>query len=58
MNGALQELVTANANYHQLRDQASKNGMITLRNYGWQKVSEGITTIAEVLTNTAAAGDA
>ncbi|MDA7598309.1 GspE/PulE family protein, partial [bacterium] len=58
MNGALQELVTANANYHQLRDQASINGMITLRNYGWQKVSEGITTIAEVLTNTAAAGDA
>lgn len=57
MNGALQELVTANANYHQLRDQASINGMITLRNYGWQKVSEGITTIAEVLTNTAAAGD-
>ncbi|MCL4120102.1 UNVERIFIED_CONTAM: hypothetical protein GTU68_017749 [Idotea baltica] len=58
MNGSLQDLVTANANYHQLRDQAFKNGMITLRNYGWQKVSEGVTTIAEVLTNTAASGEA
>jgi general secretion pathway protein E len=50
----LQELVTAHASYSQLRTQAFADGMISLRDYGWQKVSEGRTTIEEVLTNTAA----
>jgi len=49
----LQELVTAHAPYSQLRAQAFADGMISLRDYGWQKVSEGKTTIEEVLTNTA-----
>jgi general secretion pathway protein E len=49
----LQELVTAHASYSQLRAQAFADGMISLRDYGWQKVSEGKTTIEEVLTNTA-----
>ncbi|MCB1229177.1 MAG: type II/IV secretion system protein [Verrucomicrobiae bacterium] len=51
---ALQELVTANAGYGKLRAQALKDGMTMLRDYGWQKVAEGKTTIEEVLTNTAA----
>jgi general secretion pathway protein E len=50
---SMQELVTAHAPYSQLRTQAFKDGMITLRDYGWQKVFEGKTTIEEVLSNTA-----
>jgi general secretion pathway protein E/type IV pilus assembly protein PilB len=51
---ALQELITTNASYSRMREQAFKDGMIALRNYGWRKVAEGRTTIEEVLTNTAA----
>jgi general secretion pathway protein E/type IV pilus assembly protein PilB len=49
----MQELITAHAPYSQLRAQAFADGMTTLRDYGWQKVAEGRTTIEEVLTNTA-----
>ncbi len=51
---ALQELITAGATYGKLRAQALKDGMVMLRDYGWEKVAEGKTTIEEVLTNTAA----
>ncbi len=51
---ALQELITANAPYGKLREQALRDGMTMLRHYGWEKVAEGKTTIEEVLTNTAA----
>ncbi|MBL9153945.1 MAG: type II/IV secretion system protein [Verrucomicrobiales bacterium] len=48
----MQELITAHATYSQLRTQAFADGMTSLRDYGWQKVSEGHTTIEEVLANT------
>ncbi|MCB1235784.1 MAG: type II/IV secretion system protein [Verrucomicrobiae bacterium] len=51
---AVQELITANASYAKLREQALRDGMVLLRHYGWQKVAEGRTTLEEVLTNTAA----
>ena len=47
----LAEKITSNAPYSELRDQALKNGMSPLRDYGWQKVVDGLTTIEEVLTN-------
>jgi general secretion pathway protein E/type IV pilus assembly protein PilB len=50
---SLQELITSNAPYGKLRTQAFRDGMVTLRDYGWEKVAEGKTTIEEVLTNTA-----
>lgn len=45
------ELITSHASYSQLKDQAIKNGMRTLREYGWTKVAAGETTIEEVLGN-------
>ena len=51
---AMQELITANATYAKLKDQALEDGMVPLRDDGWAKVAEGKTTIEEVLTNTAA----
>jgi type II secretory ATPase GspE/PulE/Tfp pilus assembly ATPase PilB-like protein len=36
-----------------IRNQALKEGMITLRRDGWRKVQQGITTIDEVARVTA-----
>lgn len=52
----LQELITRDRPVAELKAQAIKDGMIQLRKYGWMKVAEGLTTIDEVLTNTAEAG--
>lgn len=48
----LQNLITADRPVSEFKAQARKDGMVELRNYGWQKVAEGRTTIDEVLTNT------
>ena len=45
------EKITANGTYSELKQSALENGMIPLREYGWKKVSEGHTTIEEVLSN-------
>jgi type II secretory ATPase GspE/PulE/Tfp pilus assembly ATPase PilB-like protein len=47
----LSELVTSHAAYSDLKQRSLDNGMVTLRNYGWNKVSDGQTTIEEVLSN-------
>ena len=47
----LSELITSQAPYSSLKEQALSGGMTTLRNYGWHKVSQGYTTIEEVLSN-------
>ncbi len=47
----LSELITSNATYNELKDQAVNGGMKTLRNYGWGKVAAGETTLEEVLSN-------
>ncbi|MEO0414757.1 MAG: ATPase, T2SS/T4P/T4SS family [Verrucomicrobiota bacterium] len=47
----LAEKVTANAPYSELRDTALAGGMTKLRDYGWSKVAEGLTTVEEVLSN-------
>ena len=48
----MQELITANGKVSDMKVQARADGMLPLRKYGWEKVAEGKTTIAEVLTNT------
>ena len=48
----LQELVSQRAQSSELREAAIHDGMVPLRRYGFQKVSEGMTTIEEVLTRT------
>jgi general secretion pathway protein E/type IV pilus assembly protein PilB len=49
----IRELVVQRVNAGVIRHQALKNGMITLRQDGWRKVQQGITTIDEVARVTA-----
>jgi general secretion pathway protein E len=48
---AMAELITTHGTYAQLKEQATRNGMRSLREYGWGKVASGETTIEEVLSN-------
>jgi general secretion pathway protein E len=41
--------IVANASTERIKDVAIRKGMITLRQDGWRKVAQGITTIQEVL---------
>jgi len=49
MSTRMQELIQKRATGSDLRDLAIREGMVPLRKSGWQKVSEGITSIAEVV---------
>jgi general secretion pathway protein E/type IV pilus assembly protein PilB len=49
----IRELVVQRVNAGVIRAQALKNGMITLRQDGWRKVLQGMTTIDEVTRVTA-----
>jgi type II secretion system protein E len=51
---AMKDLIVQRTNANMLRTEALKNGMITLRQDGWKKVAQGITTIDEVARVTAA----
>ncbi|MBI3821054.1 MAG: Flp pilus assembly complex ATPase component TadA, partial [Planctomycetes bacterium] len=51
---AMKDLIVQRTNANVLRAEAMRNGMITLRQDGWKKVSQGITTIDEVARVTAA----
>jgi general secretion pathway protein E/type IV pilus assembly protein PilB len=54
MTETLQEKINMRATAMELKAQALKDGMIPMRHYGFRKVSEGITTLEEVMTVTAA----
>jgi type II secretion system protein E len=49
----IKEMVSERVNAHVIRQEALKAGMITLRQYGWKKVLQGVTTIEEVARTTA-----
>jgi type IV pilus assembly protein PilB len=53
MNDEIRALINHGASAADLREAASRNGMITLREAGLQKVYEGLTTIEEVVRETA-----
>jgi general secretion pathway protein E/type IV pilus assembly protein PilB len=50
----LQEMISAGQPAEALRARAIQDGMVPLRQDGWQRVGEGITTVEEVLRVTAA----
>src|SRR5205085_105942 len=50
---AIRELVVQRVNAGVIRHEALKAGMITLRQDGWRKVQQGMTTIEEVARVTA-----
>ncbi len=49
MNDALRTMVVHQRPANEIKAQAIKNGMTTLRRDGWSRVLEGITTVEEVL---------
>ena len=54
MTSALRRMVLKGASTEELREQAVKDGMLTLRMDGMLKVKRGITTLEEVVKETAA----
>jgi len=52
INDDIRSLIMQRKDGSQIKREAIKNGMITLREHGIQKILNGITTIEEVLTNT------
>ena len=54
MTPGLAEKINNNANVADMKAQAAKDGMIPMRQYGIHKAANGITTLEEVLTVTAA----
>ena len=50
----LQDLIQVKAVPSLLRAKAVEEGLVSLRSYGWKRVIEGVTSVAEVLRVTAA----
>jgi type II secretory ATPase GspE/PulE/Tfp pilus assembly ATPase PilB-like protein len=53
----LQELIVQRKTAGDLRPAAVAEGMVPLRQFGWMKVAEGVTTIDEVMRVTTAEGE-
>jgi type IV pilus assembly protein PilB len=49
MTDGLKRLLVRDAPHEELRDQAIREGMTTLRSAGVSRIDEGLTTIAEVI---------
>ena len=49
MNDEIRQLVMANADASKIADAARRNGMNSLREDGWAKVKDGVTTAEEVM---------
>jgi len=49
MNEELRSLIMANADASRLTDAARRNGMRNLREDGWLKIEQGVTTVEEVI---------
>jgi general secretion pathway protein E/type IV pilus assembly protein PilB len=48
-DATIRQLCNARATATQIRDQARRNGFVSLRHNGWQRVLEGVTTVDEVV---------
>ena len=51
-SGELSQLILEGASSMDLREQATSEGMITLRTSGLEKIADGLTTIEEVVRET------
>ena len=54
---AMQELITTKQSYPTLEAQARRDGFRSMREYGWEKVLSGDTTLEEVVSTTATEAD-
>jgi type IV pilus assembly protein PilB len=52
MNDKIRDMVMGNASTDDIRDEAMKNGMICLRDFGMTVAADGITTLDEVIRET------
>ena len=52
----MQELISDQASSSALKAEAVKQGMVPLRDYGWDKAAQGLTTLEEVIHVTAMEG--
>ena len=52
MSETLKDMILTGASAIELREQAQKEGMITLRRSGCRKVLDGVTTIEEIVRET------
>ena len=52
INDKIREMVMGNASTDDLRDEAERGGMVTLRTFGMNLVTDGITTVEEVIRET------
>jgi general secretion pathway protein E len=55
MTGAMAEKINSRAPMADIKEQALKDGMIPMRQYGFMKAAQGVTTVEEVMMVTAAA---
>ena len=55
IDNEIRKEVTENSDAERIKEVAIGNGLVTLRQDGWQKVKNGMTTIREVLRVTAEA---
>jgi type IV pilus assembly protein PilB len=53
MSSTLRKLIMAEASTDDLREAAIREGMLTLRMDGLKKIERGVTTIEEVIKETA-----
>jgi len=49
LNDELRKLIMENADASVLTKAARRNGMRNLREDGWKKIGEGVTTVEEVM---------
>jgi type IV pilus assembly protein PilB len=49
LNEEIRALIMQNADASKITDASRRNGMLSLREDGWQKIGNGITTPEEVL---------
>ena len=52
MNDKIRDMILGNASTDELRDEAARNGMVTLRDAGMDMAFDGITTLDEVVRET------
>ena len=49
----MERLIPKNPSMEQLKEQALKDGFVSMREYGWYKVEQGLTTVEEIVAATA-----
>jgi type II secretory ATPase GspE/PulE/Tfp pilus assembly ATPase PilB-like protein len=53
----IKELIMKKSSADDIKQAAIQNGMVTLRQDGWMKVTQGLTTIDEILRVTQVAAE-